>query len=141
MKTILIIKSIFLMIVTVLLCRCVDRNENENCHKHVTIINNSNLPIYYGRSGRYPDTITLYPDPTGDQNFKIEAYSVGEDRKYRDCLEKDFESQRTWMYFIFDSHLLETTPWDTVVKKYMILKRYDLTLEDMVKSDWTITYP
>lgn len=141
MKTVLFMRSLFLLILTVILCRCVDRHENENCHKHVTIINNTNNAIYYIASGRiFPDTLTLYPNPTGNQYYRIEASSIKKDM-YRYCLEYDFEIQRIWMYFIFDAHLLETTPWDTVVKKYMILKRYDLTLEDMQKSDWTITYP
>lgn len=133
-------RSLSLIIMTLLLGGCIDRHENDNCHKHVTIINNSSLPIYFYRSGLYPDTLTLNYDPTGVQYYKLGASSIKKDiRRY--CLEYDFDSQSIWMYFIFDAHLLETTPWDTVVKKYMILKRYDITLEDMQKSDWTITYP
>jgi len=43
--------------------------------------------------------------------------------------------------FIFDAHTIETTPWDSIVKHNMILKRYQLTKTDMEKSNWTITYP
>jgi hypothetical protein len=35
----------------------------------------------------------------------------------------------------------ETTPWDSIVKHYVVLKRYQLTKSDMEKSNWTITYP
>lgn len=134
-------RSLSIIIMILLLGGCVDRHENDNCHKHVTIINNSNSPIYFISSGRkYPDTLTLYPNHTGNQYYMIGEFSQGKDI-YRYCLEYDFKRQSIWMYFIFDAHLLETTPWDTVVKNYMILKRYDLTLEDMQKSDWTITYP
>ncbi len=45
------------------------------------------------------------------------------------------------MYFIYDAQTLETTPWDTVVKKYMILKRHDLTKKDLDSMGWKITYP
>lgn len=45
------------------------------------------------------------------------------------------------MYFIYDANTLETVPWDMVVKNYLILKRYDLSLEDLQGMDWTITYP
>jgi hypothetical protein len=130
-----------LIIIALLLSNCVDRKENENCHKHVTIINESNKAIYFIASGRlYPDTLTLYPDPTNNQYYKIEAYSNQNDI-YRDCIEYHFNVDSIEMYFIFDAHLLETTSWETVVNNYMILKRYDLTLEDLQRSDWTITYP
>ena len=52
-----------------------------------------------------------------------------------------FESHDTLMIFIFDEATLKTVPWDTIRKNYMILKRYDLSLEDLVKMDWRVTYP
>ena len=45
------------------------------------------------------------------------------------------------MYFIYDACILETTPWDTIKAKYIVLKRYDLSLQDLQQMNWTITYP
>lgn len=62
----------------------------------------------------------------------------------RDCIEiafKDLISSDTLMVYVFDAETLEITPWDTVKANYMVLKRYDLSLEDLKKSDFTITYP
>jgi len=44
-------------------------------------------------------------------------------------------------YFIFDAHTVENTPLDTIIKKYLILQRYDLTLEDFEALNWIIPYP
>lgn len=119
------------------------KKNNENCHKGVLIINNSNKAIYFGASTRYPDTLTLYPNPTFDAvNYKVEGNSskTDEDRScYEDIVKAT--SQGILMYYIYDANTLQTVPWDTIVKNYMILKRYDLTLKDLQDKNWVISYP
>jgi hypothetical protein len=61
----------------------------------------------------------------------------------RDCFE-DFMNKvqvDTIMIFIFDAKIIETVPWDTIRTKYLVLKRYDLNLQDLQRLNWTITYP
>jgi len=53
----------------------------------------------------------------------------------------EFNLNQTTLVFIFDAHTIETTPWDSIVKHYMVLKRYQLTKSDMEKMNWIITYP
>ena len=43
--------------------------------------------------------------------------------------------------FIFDSEILENIEWKEIRDNYMILKRYDLSLEDLQKLDFTLYYP
>jgi hypothetical protein len=115
----------------------------ENCHDSVEIINNSENPIYFERSQRFPDTLTLYPNPSLDPVYrKINSHTRKNDI-IRDCFETEFKlnDKGIIMYYLFDANTLETTPWDTIVKKYMILKRYDLSLQDMQNLNWTMTYP
>jgi len=45
------------------------------------------------------------------------------------------------MVFVFDANIVENTPWDTIRKNYLILKRYDLSYDDIVSLNWIITYP
>lgn len=116
---------------------------SETCHTEVTILNNSDSDIYFGLSLRYPDTLILYPNPAsaGDY-YKVEKHSRKKDID-DECIENIFEenSSGTLMYYIYDAQTLETVPWDSVVKKYMILKRYELSLDDLQRMNWTITYP
>jgi len=114
--------------------------DDENCHDSISIVNNSDKAIYFDNSYRYPDT-TLYTNPTLDKSyFKMEEHSSKFDY-YRNCLEGDFDFTPKILYFIYDAETLETTPWDTVCKKYMVLKRYDLSIADLQRMNWTLTYP
>jgi len=118
-------------------CSC----RHENCHRRITMINNSNKSIYYYYGSQYPDTILPYYSQfkSGD-NYKIEKFSSG-DVGFRSCVEGKFSIAKTISYILFDAQTIDTTPWDTVRAKYLILKRYDLSLEDLQRMNWTITYP
>jgi hypothetical protein len=134
---------ISIIIVLLILVSATCNNKDADCHKDIQIINNSDGAIYFHPSASYPDTITLYPNPSLDPGyFKIEEHTSKKDI-YRGCIESKLmtNSEGKVMYFIYDASTLETVPWDTVVKNYMILKRYDLSLEDLQGMNWTITYP
>jgi len=63
-------------------------------------------------------------------------------REARYSYEEKFKySYGTLMIFILDSQVLKTTPWEKVQQDYLVLKRYDLGLEDLKRMNWTITYP
>ena len=136
MRQFIMIYSILLGIVILFTISCVDK---ENCHDSINVVNNSNQSIYFTISFIYPDTV-LNSDPTSDISFRIQKLSYKVD-KYRRCLEGDFNYTSKIMCFIYDANTLETTPWDTVAKKYLVLKRYDLSLADLERMNWTITYP
>jgi len=43
--------------------------------------------------------------------------------------------------FLFDLDVLRTTPWNAIATNYMVLKRYDLTLDSLKNRNWEIDYP
>ncbi|MFD1631674.1 hypothetical protein [Pseudopedobacter beijingensis] len=45
------------------------------------------------------------------------------------------------MFYVFDGEVLENTDWKTVKANNMYLQRYDLSLEDLRKLNFTIPYP
>jgi hypothetical protein len=45
------------------------------------------------------------------------------------------------MIFIFDGTTMDNTDWEVVKKDYLILQRYDLSLQDFQKLNWKIYYP
>lgn len=118
---------------------------NFSCNPHpdyglkFDIINKSDSAIYFAFSYSYPDTslskVDIIPHYDGNVWSKILAHdgkneTVGV-----------FNQNPTTLVFIFDAHTVETTPWDSIVKHYTILKRYELTKSDMEKNNWIITYP
>jgi len=99
-------------------------------------------------SSQYPDTSTFVgiPNPVLDPNFTkvLPNESNTQVLWSRDCIElafKDLIPSDTIMVFVFDAKELETHAWDTVTKNYLIIKRYDLSLEDLQGMHWTIAYP
>ena len=103
------------------------------------IRNNSDSSVYFAFSYSYPDTsmsgINSIPYYKGNlwqkllaHEGKFEATGV-------------FDLNPTTFVFIFDAQTIENTPWDTIVKHYIMLKRYQLTINDMEKKNWIITYP
>lgn len=106
------------------------------------IYNSTTKNIYYYHWFYYPDTaipacndLLEYPEdfkikPGGTKNIGV----IG-------SWEGMFAAHDTLMIFIFDESIFKTIPWDTIRKNYMILKRYDLSLKDLERLDWIVTYP
>lgn len=116
-------------------------NDNDNCHNTITIINNSEKAIYFYSGHGYPDTTIIDYNPyDAGAYYLIKKKSIHKNIK-NDCFEYDFNLTPKLMYFIYDACILETTPWDTIKAKYIVLKRYDLSLQDLQQMNWTITYP
>lgn len=107
------------------------------------IINNSSHTIYFYDSFAYPDTTLRSEDNpiNSPETNSVLAGATLTNRIKQGGWEGEFKYHDTLMIFIFDETTLKTIPWDTIRKNYMILKRYDLSLEDLVKLDWIVTYP
>jgi len=84
----------------------------------------NSVPYFYHNAGKATPngTVTLVRGGTWENAFKGDIH-------------------QKLIVFIFDASIVDSTPWDTIRKKYLILKRYDLTLEDLQKVNWSITYP
>ena len=56
--------------------------------------------------------------------------------KYFNLLPRD-----TLSIYIFHTDTLNKYPWNIVKEKYMVLKRYDLSLSDLKQLDFKVSYP
>jgi hypothetical protein len=134
-------RNSFLIALLLILFGC--NTKKEDCHYYVTIKNNTGSDIYFYLQFNYPDTSIDSYNPIGSPyDYKIAANnekqaSVGRNH----CYEGFFKLNPTLEYFLFDANTLMTVPWDTIRRKYLILKRYDLTLNDLQSMNWRITYP
>ena len=103
---------------------------------YIIIENRSNDAIYYLLSFYYPDTLLKKSEYPPDGN-KILKHEVINNIPGDPC----FEVTDTLIIFILNADTVETLPWDTIVERYLILKRYEVTKYDMERVNWTITYP
>ncbi|MDR3244937.1 MAG: hypothetical protein LBT50_00710 [Prevotellaceae bacterium] len=125
--------------------------EDENCHKTINFVNNSKYALYLGDSPYHPDTLFLTDFSSIVSQDKIYKVNSGETNRsalvsYRSCLEGWFKPRHphgldTFIIFIFDANVVENTPWNIVDKDYLILQRYDVSLEDLQHLSWTLSYP
>lgn len=119
-----------------------------DCHKTITFTNKTSDTLYVISAYEYPDTMAfrILPNPLLDP-YSTQVFPYEDNTKVlfsRDCLElvfKDFIPYDTLMVYVFDGQVLKTHPWDSVKANYLVLKRYDLSLEDLVSMNWEITFP
>ncbi|MCD8528648.1 MAG: hypothetical protein LRY27_01410 [Chitinophagales bacterium] len=59
------------------------------------------------------------------------------------CNENNFSflPRDTLTVFIFDAQVIEDSTWNSIRDNYLILKRYDLSFQDLDSMGWEITYP
>ena len=119
--------------------------DDEKDRYKLRINNLSDKPVYVAWTTCYPDT-SLYTvvDPTPNVHIKrVEAITLHRSI-YRNASKGLFYLEgkiEKLSVFIFDAETLETTPWDTVQSKSLVLQRYDLTLEELERLKWIIPYP
>ena len=135
-------KTSITIILTFLLISGTCGKKDQDLHDNITFINQSNKVLFICGDWEYPDTLINFGNPllAGDFN-KVYANSSGDPLKIRYSFESMFKRVDKLTVFVFDAHILETTPWGTVKSMYLILKRYELTLQDLNNMNWTITYP
>ena len=123
--------------------------ENDDCHKQIKFANNSDKDVYVQFDGSYPDTTYFGhgPSPANEPGLhKVVANTTSNTvLQDRSCLEYVIRGERvpsdTLMIFVFDALVIDTNDWADVVHFYLVEKRYDLSLGDLVGMNWTINYP
>ena len=140
----LLIKIALMCCFTLLSCRY---TEDEFHHYTITFYNNSDQWVYVDWSNRYqarlstpmngvlysPDVYKVAPHSYNTSALEIRGYwenKLVSDPKYG--------YMDTLMIFVYDANLLETTRKSNYEP---VLQRLDVTLDDLRKSNWLITYP
>jgi hypothetical protein len=131
-------KSLLFTFITVSVLVC----SGMSCHhdidpRYFKFINNSDTAIYYGLSFSYPDT-NLNKIEDKPYSGKIALKVNSKDSSF--ITAAPLAAYPTLQLFIFEAHTIDSYPWDTIVKHYMVLKRYQLTKSDMEKMNWILTY-
>ena len=129
--------------------------ENENCHPAISFSNNTTNSLRVRERFHHSTIPSPFTNPLDIKDLSYtaigEKYKVNDSEQGNrraisssDCFEKLFNREGysgTVYVYVFDSEVVENTPWEVVARDYLVLKRYDLTLEDLQRLDWKITYP
>ena len=133
-------KTITFLFFLILLCSC--PKKDDNCNTLIIIMNKSNTGIYYIEQFSYPDTTLGSFNPYFPDSHHLVNGNSDRATEHRadDCYEGALNYYGKLMLFVIDEKVITTEPWDTIRKKYLILRRYDLTLKDLQNANWRITY-
>lgn len=108
--------------------------------------NLSDSAIYFSCSKAYPDTSLPNLTYQAGSPFAVPSTLVepggSQPIPIPDSLDMYFATipSDTLQIFIYSARVVQTTPWDTVVARYMVLKRYDLTLDSAQKIAGIVNY-
>lgn len=137
-------KLCFLILISSLIS---SKCENSLIEKKYSIkfVNKSNFAIcpYFDR----PYSNYLYPDTSSISNQKPYIVNITTGKyfyydfggKYEQVYQ--YAKSYTLSFFIFNTDTLNKYPWDTIRLNYMILQRYDLSLQDLQNRNFEIEYP
>jgi len=130
--------SVILLVCTAATC---EKRESENCHTSIRFSNKTTRDLYV-RS--YP-LFVHHPDPFDISRLprprKVGAGEIdNRDAMLQSfCYENSFSD--TMFVYVFDAMVIRHRPWEVIARDYLVLQRYDLTLEDLQRLNWRITFP
>ncbi len=108
--------------------------------------NNSknSIAVYFTRP--FPEPDPFYPDTSlTDNKPNLKEIPINEKRYWKISFEYkylfDAIPSDTISVFILHADTINKYPWEEIRDGYKVLKRYDLSLEDLERMDYTITYP
>lgn len=105
---------------------------------------NSNIGYYYARKGEYgdnyPDSLPRSNDKVVDElnNYPNSVIFMG--RNPKEFFDR-FLPRDTLFLFVFSTDTLNKYSWQEIRDGYKILKRYDLSLQDLKEMNFKIIYP
>jgi len=113
--------------------------------RFIKLENNSHGIIHVDFQYNYPDTIILdralvdHIDTIGP-NKSIKVPTASKNRRWANHI-NDSNPQNVLMVFVYSLDTLKKYSWEEIQDDYKVLKRYDLTVNQIKQMDWTVTYP
>jgi len=127
-------------------CNCTSCEDDRLC-----LYNNSEKSLFVDWSPIYPDTtlisnqmsaiFTTNGKDTANPGNWIKPFQKGSVFVMNTTWEHIYNRNDTQMIFIFDGNVIWNTDWEIVARDYLVLQRYDLSLQDLQKLNWKLYYP
>ncbi|MEM9079057.1 MAG: hypothetical protein AAGC43_18605 [Bacteroidota bacterium] len=134
----------YLFLAVLLICAgCPDQDFGSN--REFTITNKTDTRLVSMLAFRIVTDTLLQnsnPYPTSEQ-LELNTINSQSSMTFVDAFDETFEQQsdKILMLYLFSRDTIEQVSWDQIVDEYLVLRRYDLTLEDLEAMDWTVEYP
>lgn len=106
----------------------------------IKVINNSNMEIVELRTGSIEDTL-LPPAHPFTEPYYLESSTIQPGSEISIPEYSGYIKEHGFQLFLFSRDTFDQVPWQRIADEYLILRRYDFTLDSLEAIDWTITYP
>jgi len=133
-----------ILIITLVLTTCAFGCKNMGSKYCITFNNHSTKSVMImegikdSRMNGYPDTLLPAQKPGLTEVTPHNQVKIIPSNKWATIIE-NLPSGMLSIY-VFDTDTVRANNWSEVVTKYKILKRYDLSIQDLVKAGWTVNY-
>ncbi len=105
----------------------------------IKIVNNTSTRLNCSYGDAYPDTSLPLNYPYIIHILPNDFHNFNSSKKWESVVAE--APSDTLSFFIFNSDTLNAFPWAQIRNEYKILKRYDLSIQDLQSTNYTITYP
>ncbi|OIV40341.1 hypothetical protein [Flavobacterium johnsoniae] len=132
----------------ILLGSCQEPKDSKNCHYKIKFKNNTSKVLYLYTA---EDSVIPVRDIRTDPYFKptpanagsgtIEAGTIrftGGGKPM--CVESLYPPEKQFYIFVFDSAAVSKKTWQQVVEHNSTLKRFDITVKELQRTDFTLKY-
>jgi len=119
------------MLIILCICSC----RTEEYHYEVHFKNNSSSTVSISLSLLYPDTTITCP------LGHVEVSPGNEYSDYIRCGWEEALENTYYQLFIINTEIVDTVPCDTISKNNLILRRYQLSVNELDNMNWFINYP
>ncbi len=123
--------------------RCMPDDDDDH-HYRIRFVNESEQTLYVDCSIYYPDTIPILTNerdeilPGKINNSTLSTFTSWESVFGADLDDRNLNPIDTLMVFVFDAERLDA---DRHRVMDALLVRYDLSLQDLQRLNWTLSYP
>ncbi|NOQ27302.1 MAG: hypothetical protein GQ564_18225 [Bacteroidales bacterium] len=114
----------------------------------IYLSNESDIPISYFVADSFVGNGSIYPDTILPEELPYLTYPLVKSNEKQVIVNQDHKIENYFKFpadtlsvFIFHTDTLNKYSWEEVRDGYMILKRYDLSLDDLEVNNYTIIYP
>jgi hypothetical protein len=130
-------KLSILIIFSIMLCAASCEKLVDHVYS-IKIQNNTNDTLLFFESYNYPDTSIVQDKPILTRVYPKDFSHLDSKKDWDEVL---VSPKDTISIFILSKDTVDKYSWDKIRSDYNVLTRYDLSLADLEKLNWTITYP
>lgn len=136
-----LLKYLFLGLYCFSLFNCPDKDEFNPDSTLIIINNSAESVVEYREYSELEDTTLQVSSPFTSQKI-INVSEILPGARIEIPQESEAIKRLGVMHlYLINKDTLEQAPWQRIRDEYLILRRYDLTLEDLEALDWTVEYP